>query len=236
MGYLRQVMMSLRNVYRVVQWLIAHFLRKKRGVLLGAFAACAMGCSDADRSTRVWTERRTSVLPEPTGDPHAGLDMAGLGAPPAAAPALESVHWTTPEGWESATGSGNRLGTITVPQDGAEEPITGTITMFPGDVGGIEANVDRWIGQLGIEHPGADARDEFLNAQTSFVTEGGYPALLLDFRTLETAEKAEKSMLAAIVTRDDSTVFVKFTANAASMDSVKPGFLALTKSIHGADH
>ena len=58
----------------------------------------------------------------------------------------------------------------------------------------------------------------------------------LDFRTLDAAKEVEKSMLAAIVTRDDSTVFVKITAKAASLDAIKPGFLSLTKSLHGADH
>ncbi len=60
----------------------------------------------------------------------------------------EPMQWTVPEGWKQLPGAGERLATFQVP--GKDRPLELAITSFPGKVGTLAANVNRWRGQLGL--------------------------------------------------------------------------------------
>jgi len=66
----------------------------------------------------------------------------------------EGVTWTLPSGWSEQKGQGDRKSTL---RFGREEPLLEvSITSFPGDAGGLQPNLNRWRGQLGLP-PGGDA-------------------------------------------------------------------------------
>jgi len=59
----------------------------------------------------------------------------------------DGVAWTVPSGWtEAETTNAMRIATYLTP-NGMEV----AVTAFPGDVGGLVANVNRWRGQVGLE-------------------------------------------------------------------------------------
>src|ERR1051326_4282743 len=66
----------------------------------------------------------------------------------APAPAHAEVAWDPPEGWRTVTvDQPMRIATFRAgPGDGVEV----SVTAFPGDVGGLLANVNRWRGQVGL--------------------------------------------------------------------------------------
>jgi hypothetical protein len=58
-------------------------------------------------------------------------------------------HGKLPEHWERKPATQMRVGNYAVSND-AGEALDFSITSFPGEVGGILANVNRWLGQVGI--------------------------------------------------------------------------------------
>lgn len=59
------------------------------------------------------------------------------------------VRWTVPQGWTEEKGGAQRESTL---RFGDHEPkFEVTVNRFPGDAGGLAANVNRWRDQLGLE-------------------------------------------------------------------------------------
>lgn len=84
------------------------------------------------------TASRFGVMPTPQA-PSGTMHQQESGA--------DGVAWTVPPGWvETETTNAMRIATYTAP-NGTEV----AITAFPGDVGGLVANVNRWRGQVGLE-------------------------------------------------------------------------------------
>jgi hypothetical protein len=104
------------------------------------------------------------------------------------------------------------------------------VTSFPGDTGGIEANLRRWLGQLGIDDAPAELVTRIATAADSFTTEGGFPASIYDFTPALPAGIAT-SMVAAIARAGDNRVFVKLTGPPVELESLRPAFLQLARSL-----
>lgn len=124
------------------------------------------------------------------------------------------------------------------PAAGDSEPGECVVYYFgAGQGGGVEANVQRWIGQF--EAPGGGPADKL--AKRSEKTVGGLKATLLDlsgtylFKPFPMAPQAERKpgyrMLAAIVPGADAPVFFKLTAPAKTAAAAEAAFLAMLESI-----
>lgn len=80
----------------------------------------------------------------PTGTP-------GMTATPALAAqtsGFATPAWTVPAGWREQPASAMRKGTWKIGPADAEAELA--VSVFPGDVGGLAANVNRWAGQIGL--------------------------------------------------------------------------------------
>src|SRR5208283_5637634 len=82
-----------------------------------------------------------------------------------------SLRWNPPADWQSKPGSAMRKGSFAV-GGGAEV----AITAFPGDVGGVLANVNRWRGQAGL----APVDEASLGQVTTAIESNGLHFLLVD--------------------------------------------------------
>ena len=109
-----------------------------RLAVLPALAALAlMGCSrDEIQSYRVPKEDPTTALPT----------TATANAAPSAPSALT---WQAPAHWQEQTAGGFRRGSFSIPGEG-ETKADLSIIAFPGDAGGLAANLNRWRGQIGL--------------------------------------------------------------------------------------
>ncbi len=109
-----------------------------RLALLPALAALAlMGCSrDEIQTYRVPKEDPTATLP------------AAMNANPAPGTA-SALAWQAPAHWQEQTAGGFRRGSFSIPGDG-DAAADLSIIAFPGDAGGLAANLNRWRGQIGL--------------------------------------------------------------------------------------
>jgi hypothetical protein len=127
-------------------------------LLLLPLAAC---------SDRQITAYKAPKDPAPAAQPPAATGTLPDGHPPiggSAAPASDQatmantavptaggsdLQWTAPAAWTPKSGSSMRKGSFAVKRDGAEADFA--ITAFPGDTGGLHANINRWRGQVGLQ-------------------------------------------------------------------------------------
>lgn len=78
-----------------------------------------------------------------------------------AAQAAGDLFYETPVNWEERTPSGIRKAELAFSNDTGAAEIT--VTVFPGDVGGLLANVNRWRGQVGLAAITAQELPDYTN-------------------------------------------------------------------------
>ena len=107
-----------------------------------------------------------------------------------------------------------------------------TIVPLPGDGGGIEANVRRWLEQLQVPQLSSREMEEFLGRQEKKRTRSGLPVVIVDFTTLGRRQpQPEKSMLAAIIQDGAQTLFVKLSGARPLLEKNRDVFLAFCRSL-----
>lgn len=182
-----------------------------------------VGCDRSAPVQRQYKEAR--VLPErPAAAPAmgGGTGMAAGGGS-GMKPAVE-VTWAKPDGWDEHAGSGVRIATFHV--DGHEC----SLTAFPGDVGGEAANLRRWLGQIGVPDPDPATLDKAATEAAAITSRGGLPGRIFVL-TGTGDDPGADAMLAAILRKEDASVFVKLVAPQSALDSLRPGFTALCESL-----
>lgn len=143
----------------------------------------------------------------------------------ASAPApAASVTWTVPPAWQPAPSPEQmRIATFRAGVGATEV----AVTAFPGEAGGLPANVNRWRGQLGLQ-PVADS-DLSSAVETSQVNS-------VSVSTLRIAGAQGMDMLGAIIQPGDAqTWFVKATGDAAALNAIESDFLAFARSFRLAE-
>ena len=100
-----------------------------------------------------------------------------------------------------------------------------TVSMFPGDVGGTVANVNRWRAQIGLA-PWGEA--EVTQALTQLEVEGG-TAMVVEFAD----EKAQdgKRLIGVIWPRGTHTWFYKMVGDDAVVAREKAALIRFVKSV-----
>jgi hypothetical protein len=104
-----------------------------------------------------------------------------------------------------------------------------TVISFPGDAGGVEGNLARWLGQLGLE--GTPEQIAALTSSAETVqTTAGATLQVFDFGVV-VSPTAATNMLAAILPMEDRTLFVKLQGPRVLLDQHTGAFRALCQSI-----
>ncbi len=153
-----------------------------------------------------------SATPPPT--------MANTAVPTASG---DGLKWTAPAAWAVKTGSSMRRGSYAIKGDGGEADLS--ITAFPGATGGLEANLNRWRGQVGLT-PQSPA--EVTAAVEKFTANG------LDFLVVDYAGNAGGTvtrLIGAIVPYGGNSWFFKLTGPDALVAAQKTAFLDFLKTV-----
>lgn len=129
---------------------------------LGAVTALLMcGCEKNEATSySIPKEERTFALPaapaqangETSTTPNASGSSGGMSMLPgmqAAADAAPGLRYSVPPGWQDLGAKGMRKANLLISD--ASGNIEVTALTFPGDVGGLAANINRWAGQVGLE-------------------------------------------------------------------------------------
>jgi hypothetical protein len=155
-----------------------------------------------------------NVAPTPTDSP----------APTDSTAPQTALTWTAPADWQPKPLGAMRIGSFTVSGDAGNADIS--IIAFPGEAGGLLANINRWRGQLGLA-PLADG--DLADATTALAGAGGLHFTVVDLSGQ--AAGAPARMLGAILSFEGQTYFFKLTGPDALVTSEKPAFLDFLKTV-----
>ena len=149
------------------------------------------------------------------------------------------IRWTAPAGWKVEGPRPMRAATYTIAVvPGDRGPAECVVNYFgPGQGGGVDANLKRWIGQF--QAPGGGPADSL--AKVSKKTINGLPVTLIDitgtylFKPFPMAPQATPKpgyrMLAAMAEGPQGTVFFKFTAPKKTTDAAESQFNGMIDSL-----
>ncbi|MGE9292043.1 MAG: hypothetical protein ACQKBW_00385 [Puniceicoccales bacterium] len=214
------------------------------GALL-SLALLFSGCSDEQvTTTRIPKEERPAMpsmmpaaqstapggtaatAPAASTAPGSGPSMGMTALPGMAeqAAAFDTPTWDAPADWEAQPLGTMRKGSWKVPgPNGTSAEVS--VLVFPGNVGGDLANVNRWAGQVGL---GAmpQARLDEERAKHSFTTASGEQGFYvhLDGPT-------GQSIAGAIITHGGASWFFKMMGDTALVQAQTPAFLAFVRSV-----
>jgi len=162
------------------------------------------------------------------------LIVAMLTALPA--PALK---FDAPAGWVSKTTSSSmRVAEFTLPKSGGDTEDASLVVYFFGGQGGtVQANIDRWVGQMAQP----DGKASAAVAKTSNLLANGLKVTLVDVSGTYVAEVAPGStekfnkpgfrLRAAVVETAEGPYFIKLTGPAATVTKWDESFVAFLKSV-----
>lgn len=147
-------------------------------------------------------------------------DQATMASTPVATAGGRELVWTAPAGWTPKPGSSVRRGSYAVTGTGGEADFA--ITAFPGDTGGLAANLNRWRGQIGLP---AQPAAEVLAAIERFNANG------LEFTVVDYTGPDGTRVLGAVVPFEANTWFFKLTGPSPVVGSARPAFLELLHTV-----
>jgi hypothetical protein len=166
--------------------------------------------------------------------------MGGASMPPMAAPPADiKVTWKLPEGWVPKDSSnGMRIGSFAamdpkLAQTGEIDPnaVDVSVVNLAGTAGGLEANIRRWMGQVGLKAT-ADEMAAFLKQAPRFKAATGQTGLIIDLTGMLSGDMTQsKTIYGAIVQTEEYTVFVKAMGDFALVKKQKPQVAAFCKSL-----
>lgn len=135
--------------------------------------------------------------------------------------------WSVPPLWQVGPARAMREVTMTVPDSPETECY---LTILGGDAGGLEANINRWRGQMG---QAAWTPEEIVALPTVDIlgAEAQLVEIIGDFTGMSGGARPGFKMLAAVCRIPGSTLFVKMTGPEAIVDREKNRFLAFCASI-----
>ena len=100
---------------------------------------CVLTACDRQDEVRVYTEKKDAAGGAPT--------VTTTAAP--TAPSSGKIEWTLPENWKQVPGERPmRAATFEVGQ--GEQRLEIVVSVFPGDAGGLAANINRWRNQVNL--------------------------------------------------------------------------------------
>jgi hypothetical protein len=163
----------------------------------------------------------------PRGHPPVGAtsapaegNMAGTAVPTG----TSELAWTAPAGWEAKATGPMRRGSFAIKgENGAAADLS--ITAFPGDTGGLLANLNRWRSQVGL--PPLDAAA--LPAQVVHVDSGNLHFEVVDFAG--TSGGTSTRILGAILPYKGETWFFKLMGPDVLVAREKPAFLEFLHTV-----
>ena len=193
-----------------------------RSLLLLSASLLVFGCKPAPQVARYEVKPDATpaapVATPPAASPAVAAPMVAPASMKAEAAAFDAPKWAPlPSGWTVGPENGMRKATwIVAGPNGSKAEIA--VTVFPGSVGGLTANVNRWRGQIGL--PPASP-DEIAAAAKTVKVSG-----LDSQRFVMTSADGKKSVDAVMTSKDGATWFFKMNGETAAVEANAAAFAA----------
>jgi hypothetical protein len=197
-------------------------------LLLLSASLLAFGCKPAPQVARYEVKAdgapaAAPAAPAPVAQPSAGVapapaPMVAPASMKAEAASFDAPKWAAlPAGWTVGPENAMRKATwIVSGPNGSKAEIA--VTVFPGTVGGLTANVNRWRGQIGLPPAGADE----IAAAAKAVKVGGLDSQ----RFVLTSADGKKTVDAVMTSKDGATWFFKMNGETAAVEANAAAFAA----------
>ena len=189
------------------------------------------------------TPPSSSTIAVSHGDGAPASGSAPVGSSPSRGPGAPAdaggVKWTAPKHWVLGPEKPMRAATYRVPAAGADKEDGECAVFFfgPGQGGGVEANIERWIGQF--EQPDGKPSGERAKRQKEMIN--GLAVTTIDLSGTYAGggpmmgaagqKKTGYRLLGAIVDGPQGAVFFKLTGPAATVAAARGEFDGLLKSM-----
>ncbi len=128
--------------------------------------------------------------------------------------------WTIPDSWTKGNPSSMRIASFKV-EDQNEGELDISVTSFPGNVGGLLANVNRWIGQIDLPPVNQSSINQYCNERTLAGNAGH----------LVEAYGKEKAVLAGILFLESESWFFKLIGDRQLAEKEKTHFIDFIDSV-----
>lgn len=160
----------------------------------------------------------------PIGGAPGADGMAAGGLPAGSVSKNNALVWTAPANWQERAPGSIRKGSYTVPGEGDAKGDL-SITAFPGDTGGLHANVNRWRGQIGLAPIGdADVEKSIEHLESN--------GLHMEFvEMVGTSGNPPMRLLGAIVPYQGETWFFKLTGPDPLVASQREAFRTFLSTV-----
>ena len=138
------------------------------------------------------------------------------------------LTWETPKTWNEEQGSGMRLVTF---RSHETDPIECSIVSLSGAAGGVEANLRRWMQQIGLNVSDQEFV-RFLQNPSTLKTKNKEEASVFDFTQLQKSDSDQSpSMMAIVFSINETTIFVKMTGSKKAVLKNRTPFISLGGSL-----
>jgi len=162
----------------------------------------------------------------PDDDVHAGMMPSGssMGMPSGSSSGADGMTWTLPEHWtQQPDNSQMRIATFKAEHGGHTAEVT--ITKFPGDVGGMLPNLNRWRRQLGM--PAIASLDE---QPLQSRTVAGVAATFVDL-VVDPQDPTAQRMFVVLLPYDGMTWFLKMVGPSRFLEEQMGSYDAFVSSV-----
>lgn len=138
-----------------------------------------------------------------------------------------ALAFDAPEGWTESSGSSFRIASFQIDLDGFE-PGDFSITRFPGDAGGLYANVNRWRQQIGLPIWSESQIDT--NAKSVLARDLQFSFFDLAPRTEAEKKEVRERILVAVMEHEGQSYFFKLRGEVFLAETQLNKFLQLLRS------
>jgi hypothetical protein len=155
----------------------------------------------------------------PSHPPIDSGSIASSRAPAAQASSAGKPNWQVPSGWQEVDAGQFLVAKFKLVGEGNAQAAV-NVSMSAGDGGGLEANVNRWRGQLGLP---AMASTELSSAVQTLDIPGG-KAMLIEMNGTDARTGQASRLVGAMVPKGTQTWFYKLMGDQAVVDREKKTF------------
>jgi hypothetical protein len=148
-----------------------------------------------------------------------------------------SMTWALPNGWTiQPEGDAMRLTGFWAPDPARfaagetdPRPVDVSIVQLAGPAGGLEANVTRWLGQIKVQ---ANFAQRAITEATPVRIGSGQEGIIVDFTNFLSGDMTQtESIIGAIVTVGETTVFVKAMGSRERLKRIKPQLIEFCENL-----
>ena len=158
--------------------------------------------------------------------------LVGLLALPALADSAGGMSWTAPASWKADAPRQMRVATYLIaPAKGdGDSGECGVFYFGEGQGGGIDANIDRWVGQFEGAKAPVRKKEKLAGFEVTTVEVEGTFASSMGGPMGPKTPKTGFKLLGAIVEGPKGNVFFKLTGPAKTVEAARADFMKMLKS------